>query len=264
MPVEYIIVALVALFASGLTLFSGFGLGTVLMPVLALLFPLPVAIAATAVVHLANNVFKLFLVGRHANWQVVIRFGIAAGLAAVAGAYTLGLLSNLPVVASYELLGEVREIHAIKLAIGSLIIAFAFLELSPKIAALAFPPRFLTAGGLLSGFFGGLSGNQGKKAFVGTSVVTAIIVDTVRITVYGRAFQLGSISNDIADMVAVAIVAAFLGAYIGVRLLEKVTLRFMQLVVAALMIIIGSPVSPAKKISACRLCCCGSVAQHHY
>jgi uncharacterized membrane protein YfcA len=253
MPVEYIIVALVALFASGLTLFSGFGLGTVLMPVLALLFPLPVAIAATAVVHLANNVFKLFLVGRHANWQVVIRFGIAAGLAAVAGAYTLGLLSNLPVVASYELLGEVREIHAIKLAIGSLIIAFAFLELSPKIAALAFPPRFLTAGGLLSGFFGGLSGNQGalraafliragldKKAFVGTSVVTAIIVDTVRITVYGRAFQLGSISNDIADMVAVAIVAAFLGAYIGVRLLEKVTLRFMQLVVAALMIIIGS------------------------
>ena len=63
MPLETIIVALVALFASGLTLFSGFGLGTVLMPVFAVLFPLPVAIAATAVVHLANNVFKLLLVG---------------------------------------------------------------------------------------------------------------------------------------------------------------------------------------------------------
>ena len=253
MPLETIIVALVALFASGLTLFSGFGLGTVLMPVLAVLFPLPVAIAATAVVHLANNIFKLLLVGRHANWQVVMRFGIAAGLAAVPGAYALGLLSNLPVIASYELLGHVREIHAIKLAIGSLIIGFAFLELSPKIAALAFPPRFLVAGGLLSGFFGGLSGNQGalraafliragldKNAFVGTSVVTAIIVDTVRITVYGRAFHFGSISGDVADMVMVAIVAAFLGAYIGVRLLKKVTLRFMQLIVAALMIVIGS------------------------
>lgn len=253
MPLETIIIALVALFASGLTLFSGFGLGTVLMPVLAVLFPLPVAIAATAVVHLANNVFKLLLVGRHANWQVVMRFGIAAGLAAVPGAYALGLLSDLPVIASYELLGNVREIHAIKLAVGSLIIGFAFLELSPKIAALAFPPRFLVAGGLLSGFFGGLSGNQGalraafliragldKNAFVGTSVVIAIIVDTVRITVYGRAFQFGSISGDVADMVMVAIVAAFLGAYIGVRLLKKVTLRFMQLIVAALMIVIGS------------------------
>jgi len=40
-------------------LLSGFGLGTLLLPVFALFFPLPVAIAATALVHLANNFFKL-------------------------------------------------------------------------------------------------------------------------------------------------------------------------------------------------------------
>ncbi len=79
-----------------------------------------------------------------------------------------------------------------------------------------------------------------KTAFVGTSVVTAIIVDTVRITVYGYAFSFDKISGDVADMVKVAILAAFLGAYIGVRLLEKVTLRLVQLMVAALMIVIGS------------------------
>lgn len=252
MPLDLIIVALVALLASGLTLFSGFGLGTILMPVLAVLFPLPVAIAATAVVHLANNLFKLILVGRHANWQVVIRFGTAAGLAALAGAFALSFLSDVPVVTSYELFGALREVHAIKLVIGSLIIAFALLELSPRIAALAFPPRFLIAGGLLSGFFGGLSGNQGalraafliragldKTGFVGTSVVTAIIVDTIRITVYGRAFQFGNIGDDVADMVKIAMLAAFVGAYVGVRLLENVTLRFVQLMVAAMMIVIG-------------------------
>ncbi len=60
---EYIVICLVALLVSALTLFSGFGLGTVLMPAFALFFPVPVAIAATAVVHLANNLFKVVLVG---------------------------------------------------------------------------------------------------------------------------------------------------------------------------------------------------------
>ena len=36
---EYLVVCTVALVVSGLTLFSGFGLGTVLMPALALFFP---------------------------------------------------------------------------------------------------------------------------------------------------------------------------------------------------------------------------------
>jgi len=46
---ELVLIGLAALLTSGLTLFSGFGLGTILMPVFALFFPLPLAIAATAV-----------------------------------------------------------------------------------------------------------------------------------------------------------------------------------------------------------------------
>ena len=62
---EYFVVCLVALMASCLTLFSGFGLGTVLMPALAIFFPVPIAVGATAIVHLANNLFKLLLkIGR--------------------------------------------------------------------------------------------------------------------------------------------------------------------------------------------------------
>jgi len=72
--VQYALVAGVALFVSALTLFSGFGLGTLLMPAFALFLPVPVAVAATAVVHLANNLFKLVLVGRKADWTVVLRF----------------------------------------------------------------------------------------------------------------------------------------------------------------------------------------------
>ena len=41
----------------------------------------PVAVAATAVVHLANNLFKLVLVGWKAGWTVVVRFALPAAAA---------------------------------------------------------------------------------------------------------------------------------------------------------------------------------------
>ena len=75
---EFLGVALAALLAAGLTLYSGFGLGTLLLPVFALFYPVEVAVAATAVVHGANNVFKVSLVGKHADRGVVLRFGLAA------------------------------------------------------------------------------------------------------------------------------------------------------------------------------------------
>jgi hypothetical protein len=252
----YLLVCVTAFLVSGLTLFSGFGLGTVLMPAFALFFPLPVAIAATAVVHLANNLFKLALVGRNADWGVVLRFSVPAALAALAGASLLALFAGLPALARYELGGSVHEITLLKALIGALIVGFALLECSPRFAALAFPPRYLVAGGLLSGFFGGLSGNQGafrsaflvkaglsKEAFVGTSAVSTLVVDTVRLAAYGAAFHAAgwqALPRELAPLVAAATLAAFVGAYLGARLLEKVTLRFVQRVVAAMLVVVGA------------------------
>ncbi|MEK9138207.1 MAG: sulfite exporter TauE/SafE family protein, partial [Bacteroidota bacterium] len=58
---EYLIVCTIALLASGLTLFSGFGLGTLLLPAFILFFPPDVAVGMTAIVHFLNNIFKLVL-----------------------------------------------------------------------------------------------------------------------------------------------------------------------------------------------------------
>lgn len=52
---SYIVLSATALATSALTLFSGFGLGTILTPVFAIFFPIEVAIASTAVVHLSNE-----------------------------------------------------------------------------------------------------------------------------------------------------------------------------------------------------------------
>jgi uncharacterized membrane protein YfcA len=90
---EYVVVCSVTLVVSATTLFSGFGLGTVLMPAFALFFPVQVAIAATAVVHLANNIFTTLLVGKKADWEAVVKFALPGALAAVAGAATLTLFA---------------------------------------------------------------------------------------------------------------------------------------------------------------------------
>lgn len=251
---ELILIGLVAFLASGLTLFSGFGLGTVLMPVFALFFPVPLAIAATAVVHFANNIFKFWLMAKQANWRVVVHFGIPATLTAFAGAVLLNMFDQMPLIDSYELGGSTFEITFIKVVIGTLILCFALLELSPWFRKLALPPRWLPLGGALSGFFGGLSGNQGalrsaflikaglsKEAFVATGVVSAVLVDAIRLMVYGAGFLSGHLTNsqELITPIIVATICAFTGAFIGKRFLYKVTLQSIQIVVATAMLLIG-------------------------
>jgi uncharacterized membrane protein YfcA len=252
---DILIVSASALVAACLTFFSGFGLGTILTPVFALFFPVSVAIAMTAVVHLTNNLFKIGLVGRDAHWPTVLRFALPAALAAMVGASVLSMTASLPPWASYSLLGRTHDITPVKSLIGMVITVFALLELSPSFARMAFPARWLVAGGLLSGFFGGLSGNQGalrsafliklglsKESYVGTSAVCTVAVDLIRLAVYG--FTLPTVlavahHQQTATLVLVAAVSAFLGSYFGKRLLKKVTLRNVEWTVAAMMVAIG-------------------------
>lgn len=247
----YVIVCLVALGASFLTLFSGFGLSTLLMPAFALFFPLEAAIAMTAVVHLANNAFKLVLVGRKADKEVLLKFALPGIAAAFAGAWLLDYFSGLPAFASYTLGQREFQVTPVKLVIGLLMVGFALLELHPRFEKLAFAKKWLPLGGAISGFFGGLSGHQGalrsaflskagleKEAFIATGVAVAFLIDLTRLSVY--AGHLGTIGKN-ADwaLVAAAIVAAFAGAFVGSKLLKKVTLRVVQLIVGVMLALIG-------------------------
>ena len=86
---EIIIIPIVAFLVSVLTFFSGFGLGTILTPAFMLFFPVELSIGLTGLVHFMNNLFKLFLVGKNANKDILIRFGIPAVVAAFIGAWIL-------------------------------------------------------------------------------------------------------------------------------------------------------------------------------
>lgn len=248
---EFVIIPLVALIASGLTFFSGFGLGTLLLPAFAIFFPVELAVAMTAIVHLANNLFKLALVGRHATMSVVLRFGVPAVVAALVGAALLTRLGEAQPIMTYQIAGRECSITWIRIIIGGLIAAFGLWDLIPATSRMQVDRKYLPVGGALSGFFGGLSGHQGalrsmflirlgltKEAFIATGVVVACIVDVARLGVYGSHFA-GCGVGDEFPLVAVGAVAAFAGAFIGRRMLRKVTLRSVELFVAVLLIAIG-------------------------
>ncbi len=249
---DILVICLAAFAASTLTLFSGFGLGTLLMPVIAIFVALPHAIAITALVHLANNLFKFSLLAQYARRDIVIRFGLPAMLCALVGASVLTVLSALPTLHSYVLWQRQFHITPIKFFIGSIILIFVVIELSPRLAALQFGRGALPLGGALSGFFGGLSGHQGalrsmflirsgldKQAFIATNVVIAVLVDVARLAVYGLDVA-GDIRRVDWALVAAASLAAFAGAFCGARMIRKVTITLIRRLVSALLVIVAA------------------------
>jgi hypothetical protein len=249
----FIIVGMAALVTAGLTLYSGFGLGTLLMPVFALFFPVEVAVAATAVVHGANNIFKIAVVGKHADKTLVLRFGVPAIIAAFAGAIALGYVSNFGEIIRYSIGSRSAVITPMKLIMGALMLVFALFELLPSLRELKFDRKHLFMGGILSGFFGGFSGHQGAlrsafltkvgittETFVGTNAAIGFMVDIARITTYAVTFLLAKTTSPLGPdqwfLILTGILAAFAGIMIGKRFLHKITMKTVQTLTGVLLL----------------------------
>jgi hypothetical protein len=248
---EYVVVCFVAFVASGLTLISGFGLGTLLLPAFALFFPISTAVAVTAAVHMANNLFKLGLVGLRADRRLVLRFGLPALVFAFLGALLLGYLAGLPPLAEYTVRGQAHQVRPVGLVIGALMVVFALMDVLPRFEKMSIPPAWLPVGGALSGLIGGISGLQGalrsafllrfkaaltKESFIATNVVISVLVDVARIAIYGTTLRWSGAGDHLSWVVA-ATLSAFAGAYLGTRLMKQITMRSVQRTVAAMLVL---------------------------
>lgn len=247
---EYILIPIVALLASTLTFFSGFGLGTLLLPAFALFFPVDVAIALTAIVHFLNNAFKFVLVKKYINWKIALQFGIPALLFSFLGAFLLDKITHANILTEYTLNGKVFQITLMKIIVAVLLIFFALFELIPKLKNLQFPEKYLPLGGILSGFFGGLSGHQGalrsafltkvglsKEAFIATGVIIACMIDISRMWVYYLKMVILSKREFDFTLLTIATLSAFVGVYFGNKLVKKITIDTIQKIVAFMIIV---------------------------
>ena len=236
--------ALIAFGSSFLTFFSGFGLGTLLTPAFAIFFPLELSIAMTAVVHLANNLFKTFWVGKFGRQDIVLKFGITAMVFAWVGSIALSSLTHWEPLYQYQWGDRQFVITGLKFCIGILLLVFTLLDLSSRFNSISFSKSWVSFGGALSGFFGGLSGHQGalrstflrqlqlpKEVFIGTGVWIALLVDITRLSNYPSMW---------AGMekfpVLIAMFGAWLGTWVGQRWIKKVSNQGVQKITAILLI----------------------------
>ena len=247
---EVLIISIVAFLAALLTFFSGFGLGTILTPVMLIFFPPEIAISLTGIVHFCNNIFKLTIIGSQFNKEVLIKFGIPAVIFAFAGSYALFFISN-DTLFTHHLFVKKTDVSYVQFFIAIILIFFALIDLIPFFKKLKFNKSILPIGGILSGFFGGLTGNQGalrsaflikmnleKSVFIATTVVISFFVDLTRISVYISKIKDFEISNYLILGLA-AIVSAIAGSFIGFKSLKKITLNFIRNLVAIMILLIA-------------------------
>jgi uncharacterized membrane protein YfcA len=214
---------------------AGFGAATVLTPIASFFLDIKTAVAVVACFHLFGNASRIVFFRRHIHWKLVRHFGLTGVLLSFAGAQAAAWLPAI----------------AVKMLLGGFLIVYAVLE-ACRVTAIRVPAttRTLLVGGVSSGFVAGLIGTGGairsvcllafglpKEAYIGTSAVIALLVDATRIPVYlAQRFIPASLGWVIAGLIGVA----FFGAWVGQRLVRRVSpVRFKQFVLLMLLLMGG-------------------------
>lgn len=136
---------LVAVLAGAVASVAGFGIGSLLTPVLAPLLGVRLAVAAVSIPHAAGTGLRLWRLRRHVDRAVLRRFGFASAAGGLAGALLHGAFGN----------------PALSVVFGALLILSGLAGLTGWTERVQLRGAAANAAGALSGFFGGLVGNQG-------------------------------------------------------------------------------------------------------
>jgi uncharacterized membrane protein YfcA len=215
MPLWFIgLIALVSFIAGTTASVVGFGIGSLLTPIMAARFGTDLAIAAVALPHLAGGLLRGWRLRRSVDWRVLIRFGFLSMVGGLIGALVFARLA--PAVLARIL--------------GALLVLTATAGITGW--SERWNPRgpFVWVLGAMSGFFGGVVGNQGglraaalsafglePTVFVATSTLIGVMIDLVRLPIYlhRAAHDLRSIWT----LVVLAAIGVLTGTLTGERLL---------------------------------------------
>lgn len=224
MSLPDIIVLAASILAGAIAAVSGFGIGSILTPLLLLRFPAFEAVALVALPHVWATALRLASLRREVHLPTFRQFGIASAVGGLAGAVLQGPLGGLILTLVLAVLlllagiGELRQRHPVTLPSSR---------------------GWKLAGGALSGFFGGLVGNQGgiraaallqyhltPAQVVATATATALLVDAARVPVYAISGHALIVAE--APLVLTMAVGVTIGTVIGVPMLgrlERITYR---------------------------------------
>ena len=203
-------------FAAALTVPAGFGLATMITPVVFLWLDPHEAVAVVGIVHGSHNAWKLKVLRESVDYEAVKRYGWAMVLGALIGAA----------------LNTAVEADPLLLIVGIALVILPLLSISEAWTNFRLPEAEDRIGGFGSGFFGGLTGHQGalramflqkrlpdKSEYAATAAVLALVVDMTRVPVYValEGWQI----LDAGWLILGLVLAAVLGVQLGKRWLKK-------------------------------------------
>jgi uncharacterized membrane protein YfcA len=225
---------LCAVAAGAVAAVSGFGIGSLLTPLLALHAGTKTAVAAVSIPHLIGTGIRFWRLRDSVDRVVLWRFGLMSAVGGLAGA----------------LLNARATSPALTIVFGSLLVFAGAAQLTGQAQRWRFHGSVAWVAGALSGLFGGLVGNQGgirsaamlgfdlpKERFVATATAIALLVDGARMPVYVMV-ERGDVAA-IWPLVLIATVGVIGGTLAGARLLARVPERRFKQVVGAIILLLG-------------------------
>lgn len=250
--IDTLVIVVVTFVTSLITFFSGFGLGSVLMPVLGITVPIQTAIGITGIVHLVVSLFKSAILFKDINWKTTIQFGIPAAILAVGGAYLLRFIVDIPNLPSYELYRITANPTVLKIVVGSFLLGIVLYDIIPSLKKRKYGKKYLFLGGAIAGFFGGLTGLQGAmrsaflmgtelepEEYIATSASCSTIIDLARVAVYIPTMLIASWNSIHTSITIVAASVAVVGTIVGFSFLKFVTIKTIRIIVVSMIVVLA-------------------------
>ncbi|SRR5216684_8063658 len=229
-----VLITVAAAVAGGVASIAGFGIGSILTPLLAVRVGTKIAVAAVSIPHLIATALRFALIRRHVDKRVLLSFGVTSALGGLAGAILHTRFSST--VLSYVL--------------GALLVFAGILGITGWSQRLRFEGPASWIAGALSGVFGGLVGNQGgirsaamlgmrvsKESFVATATAIALIVDGARMPVYAVAQWKEVVA--IWPILLLTVIGVIVGTVAGERILKRIPDPVFRRVVAIIILALG-------------------------
>jgi hypothetical protein len=229
-----LIVAVVAVVAGMVASVAGFGIGSLLTPVLAFQVGTKLAVALVALPHVGGTALRLWMLRAHVDRHVLLNFGIASAVCGLVGAVLHAFATSI----------------VLSRIFGGLLVLAGISSLVGLMERLQLPRWAAWVAGGLSGIFGGLVGNQGsirsaallgfhvpRDAFVATATAIALLVDVGRVPVY-LATQ-GSAILHYWPQVVIGLAGVAVGTLVGARLLRRIPEKVFRRIVGLLILAIG-------------------------
>jgi uncharacterized protein len=220
--------------AGAISAVAGFGIGTILTPLLGFGIGVRLAVAAASIPHFIGNSARLWTLRHRVDRNVLKSFGLMSAAGALAGA----------------LLHAVASIPTLKFGMAVLLIIAGALGVAGYSDRVRMGPRGAWFAGALSGFLGGFVGNQGgiraaamlaldvrKEVFVATAVAIALVVDGARLPIY--ALTTGRELLNAWTIVAIASTGVLAGTLLGKLLLGWIPENIFRRIVSALLVALG-------------------------